>query len=72
MRALRPPRDLGLTSLRTPTLVLTGGSRDLYEQTAGELKRKGARHETLTGATHRIRDDPRTNPTLRARLSEQR
>lgn len=73
LRALRPPWDLGLShELKSPSLVITGGERQIYEETAQELARLGARHQTMLGATHRIQDDPRANATLREWFSEQR
>ena len=72
LRALKPPWDLGLEGLRTRTLVITGRARLMYEETAQELARLGAHHETMTGAGHRIQDDDRATPTLRKWFSEQR
>ncbi len=71
-RDAKPPWELGLEGLNTRTLVLTGGERPLYEQTARELTNLGAGHRTFDGGTHRIQDDPRTNEALRDWLSEKR
>lgn len=68
LRAIRPPWGLGLREdLRLPvrTLVVTGGERPLYEQTAAALVLRGARHVTLEGAGHRVQDDPRLLDALR-------
>ncbi|WP_148234374.1 alpha/beta hydrolase [Cellulomonas flavigena] len=68
LRAIRPPWGLGLRDdLRLPvrTLVVTGGERPLYEETAEALVLRGARHVTLQGAGHRVQDDPRVLDVLR-------
>lgn len=62
LRAIRPPWGVGLRAdlpLPAWTLVVTGGARPLYEQTAEALVVRGARHVTLQGAGHRVQDDPR-------------
>lgn len=67
LRALRPPWGLGLRpGLRLPvrTLVVTGGRRPLYEQTAGAMVLLGARHVILEGAGHNVQDDPRVSAVL--------
>lgn len=68
LRAIRPPWGVGLrTDLRLPvrTLVVTGGERSLYEETAEALVLHGARHVVLPGASHRVQDDPRLLDVLR-------
>lgn len=75
LRALRPPWDLGLRpdqDLKQSTLVITGGRRPLYEETAASLARLGARHRTFEGAGHRVQDDRRATSILRDWFSEQR
>ena len=47
------------------TLVLTAPSSPLYAETADSLIGLGAAHLALTGAGHRVQDDPRTAPLLR-------
>lgn len=67
LRALRPPWGVGLRpELPVRTLVVTSGWSSLYEQTAAALVALGARHLTVEGAGHRVQDDPRTLPALRA------
>lgn len=41
-----------------PTLVVTGGWNDEYEQIAADLTRGGAAHEILSGHGHRPQDAP--------------
>ncbi len=66
LRELRPPWGLGLRpELCVPTLVLTGGARPLYDETAAALVALGARHRMVGGAGHRVQDDPRTTGILR-------
>lgn len=72
LRALSPPWNLGLTGPHTRTLVITGGERPLYEETAQSLTERGARHLMFEGAAHRVQDDPHATPTLREWFSEQR
>ena len=68
LRSLLPPWGLGLTrgAVGVRTLVVTGGVRPLYEETAMSLVDAGARHLVLEGAGHRIQDDRRTTQVLRA------
>ena len=72
LRAMRPPWDVGLRGLSTKTLVITGGERPLYEETAESLENLGAEHRTFNRVSHRVQDDPRATPTLRKWFSEQR
>ncbi|MEU2199713.1 alpha/beta hydrolase [Isoptericola sp. NPDC019482] len=68
LRALRPPWGLDLDpSVPIPgrTLVVTGGSSALYEQTAEALVGAGARHVVLAGAGHRVQDVARATEVLR-------
>ncbi len=61
LRALRPPWGTGLTAgrqLRVPTLVVTGGWSELYEEVAQGLVALGARHAVLPGRGHRVQDHP--------------
>ena len=55
MRLQRPPWeatiDAGVVD-RIPTLVVTGGWNDEYEQIAARLVERGARHVVLEGAGH--------------------
>lgn len=50
----------------TPTLVLTGGWNDEYEEVAAALVELGARHEVLPGHGHRVVDHPRCSERIRA------
>jgi pimeloyl-ACP methyl ester carboxylesterase len=72
LRAMSPPWGLGITDVHPQTLVVTGGGRPLYEQTAMSLTKLGARHRILEGAAHRVQDDPRATQLLRDWFSEQR
>lgn len=72
LRALDPPWDVGLHGLGTRTLVITGGERPLYEETAGSLKNLGAEHRTFNTSGHRVQDDPLATETLREWFSAQR
>ena len=47
-----------------PTLVVTGGWNDEYEEIAARLERDGARHLVLTGHGHRPQDHPDFNRVL--------
>jgi len=46
------------SDLPAPTVVLTGGWSDLYEEVAESLVQRGAVHEQLTGYGHRVQDHP--------------
>lgn len=51
--------SLGVQSdLPAPTLVLTGGWSDMYEEVAESLVQRGAVHEQLSGYGHRVQDHP--------------
>ena len=61
MRPLPPPWSTGIDPSRGlpgRCLVVTGGARPLFEQTAEALVRLGASHLVLPGAGHRVQDDP--------------
>ena len=67
MRHLPPPWSTGIDASRGlpgRCLVVTGGSRPLFEQTAAALERLGAARLVLTGAAHRVQDDPAFNAAL--------
>lgn len=49
----------------TPTLVLTGGWRDEYEEVAAALVELGAAHEVLAGHGHRVMDHPDCSERIR-------
>jgi pimeloyl-ACP methyl ester carboxylesterase len=69
LRRLSPPWGVGLrpdAGLPVRSLVLTAPSSALYAETATALTRLGAVHRTVTGAGHRVQDDPRTTGLLRA------
>jgi pimeloyl-ACP methyl ester carboxylesterase len=67
LRLLAPPWDVGLQPgpLDVLSVVVTGGARELYEETAAALVGLGATHRTLDGAPHRVQDDPRAVGLLR-------
>lgn len=68
LRDLQPPWGVGLrpeAGLPVRTLVLTGGSRALYEDTAQSLGVLGATHRIVDGAGHRVQDHPLTTGVLR-------
>jgi len=68
LRALSPPWGVGLRPdqvLPTRTLVVTGGSNPLYEETARALVAAGAQHLTLEGAGHRVQDHPQCTRAVR-------
>lgn len=68
LRALRPPWGRGLrtdTVASVRTLVVTGGSTPLYEETAHALVGAGARHHVIAGAGHRPQDAAEATPVLR-------
>lgn len=73
LRTLRPPWGTGLTAgarLGVPTLVVTGGWSDLYDEVARALVALGARHALLTGCGHRAQDHPDAGPLLDGWLAE--
>lgn len=73
LRALSPPWGVGLRSdqvLRARTLVVTGGSDPLYEETATALVALGAQHQTLDGAGHRVQDAPQATALLLAHWAD--
>lgn len=49
---------------RVPTLVVTGGWNDSYEEIAGAIAETGARHIVLTGFGHRPQDHPKANALI--------
>jgi len=68
LRALSPPWGVGLRPdqvLPARTLVVTGGSNPLYEETARALVAAGAQHLTLEGAGHRVQDHPQCTRAVR-------
>jgi pimeloyl-ACP methyl ester carboxylesterase len=69
LRALSPPWGVGLRPgrvLPARTLVVTGGSDPLYEETATALVAVGARHLTIEGFGHRVQDHPECTRVVRA------
>jgi pimeloyl-ACP methyl ester carboxylesterase len=61
LRSSPPPWDDALDRTvvgRVPTLVLTGGWNDLYDEVADVLCAAGARRAVLTGHGHRPQDHP--------------
>lgn len=50
----------------TPTLVLTGGWNDEYEEVAAALVELGAEHAVLAGHGHRVVDHPECSERIRA------
>lgn len=68
LRTLTPPWGTGLTAMKdlpVPTLVVTGGWSELYEQTAAALADYGAQREVVAGSGHRVQDAAVTNGLLR-------
>jgi hypothetical protein len=67
LRRLPPPWGVGLDPrpLTVRTVVVTGGARALYDETASALNNLGADVRVLAGAGHRVQDDPRTTALLR-------
>jgi len=49
---------------RVPTLVLSGGWSDDYEEIATAMASGGARHLVLGGYGHRVQDHPEANPAI--------
>lgn len=49
-----------------PTLVLTGGWNDEFEEVAAALVELGARHDVLPGHGHRVVDHPECSDRIRA------
>jgi pimeloyl-ACP methyl ester carboxylesterase len=71
LRGLRPPWGTGLQPrLPVPTLVVTGGWSELYEEIARALVALGARHVVLSGRGHRVQDHPDASRLLGAFLVE--
>lgn len=73
LRALSPPWGVGLRpgqALPARTLVVTGGSDPLYEETATALVAVGAQHLTLDGAGHRVQDAPHATAVLLAHWAD--
>lgn len=50
---------------RIPTLVVSSGADDFYDEIAAELQRHGARRVLLPGTGHRVQDHPRATATFR-------
>jgi len=68
LRALSPPWGVGIRpgqDLPVRTLVVTGGSDPLYEETATALVAVGAQHLILEGSGHRVQDHPQCTRVLR-------
>jgi pimeloyl-ACP methyl ester carboxylesterase len=68
LRALSPPWGVGLRPdqvLPARTLVVTGGSDQLYEETATALVAVGAQHVVLDGFGHRVQDHPQCTRVVR-------
>jgi hypothetical protein len=67
LRALKPPWGTGLShvvALPVPTLVVTGGWSDMYEQTADALVLRGAHRDVVPGGGHRVQDTAAINGVL--------
>jgi pimeloyl-ACP methyl ester carboxylesterase len=67
LRATRPPWELDVdasVAATTPTLVVTGGRGDMYDEVADVLEQAGARRATLTGFGHRVHDHPEATATM--------
>ena len=67
LRSSPPPWDDALDRTvvgRVPTLVLTGGWNDLYDEVADALCAAGARRAVLTGHGHRPQDHPDTDALI--------
>ena len=68
LRSMSPPWGTGIVAalgLPVPTLVVTGGCSDLYDQTARALVALGATHVELPGAGHSAHKDTRSTELLR-------
>ena len=66
-RLLIPPWDIATpaaTIAHVPTLVVTGGWNEEYEEIASALVRAGATHRQLTGFGHRVPDHPDANSII--------
>jgi hypothetical protein len=55
---------------RVPTLVVTGGWNDAYEDVAKALADSGARHVQLVGHGHRPQDHDQANALMREHWAE--
>ena len=67
-RLLTPPWDIATPAAvipTVPTLVITGGWNDEYEEIASALVRSGAARRQLTGFGHRVPDHPDANSLIR-------
>lgn len=47
-----------------PTLVVTGGWNQVYDDIATALRLRGAQHLALDGSGHRPQDDPRATAAI--------
>lgn len=62
---LRTPAEV---ALKIPTLVLTGGWNDEYEEIARRII--GAEHRVVTGFAHRPQDHPAATELIRAHAAK--
>ena len=68
LRALQPPWGAGVKAeagLPVPTLVVTGGWSDLYNEVAEAMVDLGAERSILSGHRHRPQDADGANQLLR-------
>ena len=68
LRLLPAPWDIpsqATVFAEIPTLVVTGGWNEEYEEIASALVRFGATHRELTGFGHRVQDHPEANDLIR-------
>ncbi|MFW7414140.1 alpha/beta fold hydrolase [Demequina sp. SO4-18] len=56
-------------TMRVPTLVITGGWDDIYEDVAAHLESRGAQHLVVPGAEHRPQDLPPAHRAIAAHLA---
>lgn len=67
-RLLTPPWEITTPAsaiAEVPTLVITGGWNEEYEEIASALVLAGATHRKLTGFGHRVLDHPEANALIR-------
>ena len=67
-RLLTPPWEITTPAspiAEVPTLVITGGWNEEYEEIASALVQAGATHRQLTGFGHRVPDHPEANSLIR-------